>query len=247
MKNKDTWKPSKYVYYKNKLTAARDFSEVKAGSRLVADLTAAFYDTYLPQYAKGKLLDLGCGKVPLFEAYRNYISDNTCVDWGNSPHKNEHLDYECDLTEKLPFNDGEFETIILSDVLEHIPQPEKLWQEMNRILVPTGILILNVPFCYPMHEEPHDYYRYTQYALKRFADVAQFKILVLKPIGGTPEIWADLLAKHLQFVPLIGKTVSVLIQSVTLAFLKTDLGRRISEQTGNKYPLGYFLVAEKLP
>lgn len=245
MQNKDKWKPSKYVYRKGKMGVSRDLNEVKAGSRLVADLIAVLYDTYIPQYAKGKLIDLGCGKVPLFEAYKNYVTENICVDWENTRHKNEYLDYECDLTKQLPFKDEEFETLILSDVLEHIPQPEKLWQEMYRILAPNGKVILNVPFFYPLHEEPHDYYRYTEYALRRFAEQSDFNILLLQPIGGTPVILADLFAKHLQFVPLIGRRLAVVLQCVTSAFIRTALGEKLSEETGKKYPFAYFMVVEK--
>jgi SAM-dependent methyltransferase len=245
MKNKDKWKASKYVYRNGRLASSKNLLEVKAGSRLVADLVAVLYDTYIPQYARGKLIDLGCGKVPLFEAYKNYVTDNICVDWENTAHKNEYLDFECDLTKKTPFQDDEFDTLILSDVLEHIPQPEKLWQEMFRIIAPRGKIILNVPFCYALHEEPHDYYRYTEHALRRFAEQSNFTVLLLKPIGGTPEILADILAKHLQFIPFIGRCLAITIQSVTYSFIKSSVGKRLSEQTGKKYPFGYFLVAEK--
>ncbi len=245
MKNRETWKPSKYVYRKGKLRASGDLAEVHAGSRLAADLIASLYGANLPKYARGRLLDLGCGKAPLFEAYRDYVSDNVCVDWTETRHGNEYLDYECDLTKRLPFGDGEFDTLILSDVLEHIPEPEILWREMHRVLAPGGRVLLNVPFCYPLHEEPHDYYRYTEYSLRRFAGRASFEVLLLRPVGGTPEIVADILAKHLQFLPLIGRGLAVMIQRLASAFVGTAPGRRLSEKTGRKYPLGYFLVAEK--
>lgn len=245
MKNKDKWKASKFVYRKGRLTASRNLQEVNAGSRLVADLIAVLYGTYIPRYAKGKLIDLGCGKVPLFEAYEKYVTESICVDWGNTLHKSEYLDYEWDLTKKMPFKDGEFDTLILSDVLEHMPQPEKLWQEMSRLLAPKGKVILNVPFSYALHEEPHDYYRYTEHALIRFAEQSDFRILVLKPIGGTPEVLADLLAKHLQFVPLIGRSLAIIIQYLTYAFVRTSIGKKLSEQTSKKYPFGYFMVAER--
>ena len=141
MKNQDIWQPSKYVYRKRKLVSSRDRKEVSVGSRLMADLIAGFYDKNLHQYARGKLLDLGCGKVPLFIAYREYVTDNICVDWENTTHKAEYLDFEFDLTKVLPFVDEEFDTIILSDVLEHIPQPEHLWKEMARILSIDGKII----------------------------------------------------------------------------------------------------------
>jgi SAM-dependent methyltransferase len=245
MRNKDKWVPSKFVYREGKLIASRNPEEVAITDRLLADRVAALYDVYIPQYAKGRLIDLGCGNVPLFEVYRSHIENSVCADWGNSFYKNQYLDCECDLTRDLPFGDGEFDTIILSDVLEHIPQPEKVWQEMSRILAPGGIVILNVPFYFRLHEVPYDFYRYTEYALRRFAELTGFKVLLLRPVGGTPEILADLLARHVQFVPWFGKNLVIAIQSITAAFVKSALGRRISEKTGQMFPLGYFLVAEK--
>ena len=246
MRNKDAWKPSKYVYKKGRLIASRDRSEVGVGSRFAADLIAGLYGAYLPRYAQGRLIDLGCGKVPLYEAYRDSVTDTICVDWSFSPHRNEYSDYECDLTQTLPFRDGEFDTLILSDVLEHIPEPAKLWQEMHRIAAPQGKVIMNVPFYYPLHEEPYDYYRYSEHALRRFAQLAEFRILFLKPLGGSPEIITDMFAKHLPFIPLVGPGLSLAVQCLAGACLKTGIGRRLSEQTSRKLPFGYFLVAEKL-
>ena len=246
MKNKEKWVPSKYIYRKGKLVGSRNPKELGIASRLAGDIVASLYDTYIPKYVKGKLIDLGCGKVPLFEAYRNYIRDSVCVDWKSSLNKNEYLDYECDLTQKLPFNNSEFDTIILSDVLEHISQPEKLWQEITRVLVPHGKVIMSTPFYYGLHEGPYDYYRYTEYAIRRFADLAGFKILILKPLGGMPEILADILAKNFISVPLIGKNIAVVLQYITYIFIRTAVGKKISERTSRTFPLGYFLVAEKI-
>lgn len=81
MKNKDLWKPSKFVYKRGNLIASRDPNEVGIGSRLISDIIAAIYNKNLKLHAKGKLLDLGCGKVPLYNSYKDYISDNICVDW----------------------------------------------------------------------------------------------------------------------------------------------------------------------
>jgi SAM-dependent methyltransferase len=245
MKNRNIWKPSKYVYRNGKLVASRDQKEVSVSSRLAADLVAGYYDKNLRQYAKGKLLDLGCGNVPLYSAYRDYVMDNICVDWGNTPHKTDHLDFECDLTKDLPFQNEEFNTIILSDVLEHVPEPEHLWKEMSRVLSVDGIILMNVPFFYRLHEQPYDFYRFTEFALQRFVDGSGLKLIQLESIGGTPEIMADILAKHIQYIPLVGQGLANAIQYITGHFVKTSLGERISENTGRGFPFGYFLIAEK--
>jgi hypothetical protein len=117
---------------------------------------------------------------------------------------------------------------------------------MSRILAAGGKLVLNVPFYYWLHETPHDYYRYTEYCLRRSAQIHGFSVLILEPMGGVPEILADIVAKNLRPVPGIGKQVAIAIQYVAALFLKTGVGRKISKATRGTFPLGYFLVAEKV-
>lgn len=245
MKNRDKWQPSKYIYKNGKLRASRDPKEVGIGSRLIADLIADVYNNTLAQHTKGKLLDLGCGKVPLFIAYKDYVTDNICVDWENTHHKNEYLDFECDLTKILPFEDEEFDTVILSDVLEHISQPEHLWQEISRILAIGGKIVMNIPFYYKIHEQPHDYYRYTEFALRRFVENSGLRLLQLNSIGGAPEIMTDIFAKNVLRVPKIGHSLAIFAQWLTLSFIRTKFGKKVSEATKNEFPFIYFLIAEK--
>jgi SAM-dependent methyltransferase len=246
VRNSDKWKPTKYVYKNGSLVASRDRNEVGVGSRLIADLVAGFYDRNLRLHASGRLLDLGCGYVPLLLAYKTCVTDVTCVDWGNSLHKNEYLDAECDLTGDLPFKDREFDTIILSDVLEHIPEPAGLWAEMSRVLAPGGKILMNVPFYYWIHESPHDYYRYTEFSLQRFVERSGCKLTYLSSIGGVPEILTDILSKTVMLSPSFGHALSASIQYMAAGFLKTRLGRKFSTRTRDQFPFGYFLVAEKL-
>ena len=246
MKNADQWLPSKYVYRRGKLVASRDPNEVAVSTRLIADLVARLYDQHIQDHCTGKLIDLGCGKVPLFQTYRHLVESCTCVDWPNTPHKNDFVDHECDLTRPLPFADGEFRTIILSDVLEHVPTPELLWHEMSRILAGGGKILMNVPFYYWLHEQPHDYYRYTEHALRRFAELAGLKVLVLETLGGSAEVLADLLAKHFMVIPAVGKPLAISVQAVARFFSATTLGKRLAKESGKRFPLGYFMVAEKI-
>jgi SAM-dependent methyltransferase len=245
MKAKESWEPSKYIYKNNKLIASRDRKQVGPGTRLIADLVAQIYDENLQKYAKGKLLDLGCGTVPFYIAYKNYVTENVCVDWENTLHHNVYLDYECDLTQRLPFADGEFDTIILSDVLEHIPEPALLWDEISRILAADGKLLMNVPFFYWLHEQPHDYYRYTEYALRRFVVNADLNLVHLEVIGGVPEIVTDIWAKNVLRIPFLGVPLAILAQWFTAFFIKTRLGAEVSKRTAKNFPFGYFLVVEK--
>jgi SAM-dependent methyltransferase len=245
MRNKEIWKPTKFIYKNKRLIASRNTKDVNISSVLMVDLIAEFYDSQIKIYAQGRLLDLGCGKVPLYEVYKDYVSENVCIDWGQTLHKNPYLDFESDLNKPLPFNDNEFDTIILSDVLEHLRNPELLWSEMYRVLKGGGRLIMNVPFYYWLHEEPYDYFRYTKYALKAMAEDVGFSIVLLKSIGGVPEILADLTAKNVIKIPVIGSTIAMFIQFLIKNFVRTKIGKKVSTNTGKKFPLGYCMIVEK--
>lgn len=245
MKNTEQWKPSKFIYKNGKLRASRNSKEVSVPSRLVADIVASHYDKYLKHHVKGRLVDLGSGKVPLYLSYKNYASDLICVDWESSFHKNPYLDHTCNLNEPLPFKSEEFNTIILSDVLEHVAKPELLWREMYRILGEGGKVILNVPFFYKVHEVPHDYFRYTRYALQKFADDLGFKTIVLEETGGVPEILTDITSKIAFHIPLIGKSLAIFFQSMCTILMRTRIGKKMSSKTSLHFPLGYFMVIEK--
>lgn len=243
MRNVESWHPTKYVSRNGRLRATTNTGELGAGSRLVADLVAGAYEGALKAHATGRLLDVGCGKVPFYAAYRPFVSDVVCIDWANSPHGVSFLDKECDLTGNIPYADGSFDTILLSDVLEHLPEPMNIWREMNRLLKPGGKLLLNVPFYYQVHEAPHDYYRYTEFALQRFAGQTGFKIEKLVPIGGAMEVLADLTGKLLAGAKL--KPLAIAVQSLARWFLGTRVGSGLSKRTGDRFPLGYFMIAIK--
>jgi SAM-dependent methyltransferase len=246
MRNAETWAPSKFVLERGRLRASNNPKEISLGSRLFGDLVANCYHAHVKSHCRGRLLDLGCGKVPFYALYREYVSETLCVDWGNSLHGGDYLDAECDLTKDLPFADASFDTILLSDVLEHIPTPGRLWREMGRLLKPGGKLLLSVPFYYCLHEDPYDYYRYTKYALQRFAEATGFEIILIKELGGAPEIVVDIVSKSiLRFGP-IGKWTAVALQALCRKLITSPLGAKISERTAGQFPFGYFMIARRL-
>jgi SAM-dependent methyltransferase len=245
MRNAARWSPTKFNIHGGRLRASRDPRQVGPGSQLMANLVASAYAERLPRHAVGRLIDLGCGKAPLYGTYKDHVDSVTCVDWGDSYHESLHLDHECDLSCSLPFADRSFDTVVLSDVLEHVPDPAMLWREMARILEPGGKLLMNVPFFYWIHEKPHDYYRYTEFALRRFASEAGFEILELEPIGGAPEVLADIHGKHLQSLPVVGSPLARLIQGFTGWFVRGGPGRRLSRRTAALFPFGYVMVAQQ--
>jgi SAM-dependent methyltransferase len=152
-----------------------------------------------------------------------------------------HIDVAADLANPLPFGEDTFDTVLATDILEHVPRPEALMNEIARVLRTDGYLVLSVPFFYWIHEEPHDYYRFTEFALRRFCTEAGLAPTAIDQYGGAPEIVLDIILKHLaHLAPVCGPLCS----SLALRVSRFRLTRRISNWVTN-FPLGYCLVARK--
>lgn len=242
MKNKELWKPTKFVLTPKGLRATRDNEYAGSGQSIfIGDILAKYYEKMIRAHAKGSLLDLGCGNVPLFGVYSGNVNEITCVDWPNSYSKSPHIDLECDLNDILPLPNESFDTILITDVLEHIYNPHILWSEMSRILKPNGKILMGIPFLFNLHEEPYDYFRYSEFAIKMFCDKNSLQILSIVSIGGTPEVIINLIAKHLGF----SRTLSYVTRVVGKTIMSLQICKSISLKTQRKFPLGYCVVAQK--
>jgi SAM-dependent methyltransferase len=105
------------------------------------------------------------------------------------------MDQACDLNERMPFEDRSFDTIISSDVLEHLWNPVEVMKDLARVLRPGGKVILNTPFNYWVHEAPHDYFRWTRFAIEGLATRAGLQVVERIPCGGSKEVLADIALK----------------------------------------------------
>jgi SAM-dependent methyltransferase len=131
-------------------------------------------DVFLKFHATAdKILNVGAGRDIEGGNYINLFPNQISVDID----ENRKPDVIGDIR-NLPFADGEFGTVLCTEVLEHVPEPEKAVRELYRVTKKGGKLILTTRFVYPIHDAPHDYYRYTKYNLARlFADWTEVDII----------------------------------------------------------------------
>lgn len=238
VRDEQSWTPTRFVRSRRGYRASR---QVPPGSRFMANTVIRSYVPLLEEHARGKLLDLGCGLVPYHAIYRKKITSSVCVDWPSTHHENPHVDVHADLNAALPFSGASFDTVLLTDVLEHIARPEPLMRECARVLRPGGKVVVTVPFFYWLHEEPHDYYRYTEHALRRFCREAGLDVVSLEPTGGLPEICMDLVVKNVAFSKLLTRALAAWFGF----WSRRWPARAISRKTQRVFPLGYCLVARK--
>ncbi len=144
----------------------------------------------------GKLLDIGCGKMP----YKSYILENSKVSSYVGLDIESAKAYDAlikpDITwdgVKMPFDNDSFNCAFGTEVLEHCPDPEMVLKEVYRVLKPGGLFFFTVPFLWPLHEVPHDEYRYTPFSIKRHLNKAGFNDVTLKATGGWHASMAQML------------------------------------------------------
>lgn len=130
----------------------------------------------------GELLDVGCGSQP-YASYFTHVTRKRACDFNA---KRGAVDFECP-ADRIPLPDESLDSILCTEVLEHVPDPLAVWREFHRLLRPGGKVLLTTPMCWPGHEEPYDFYRFPEFGLRRLANESGFEVLRLVPRGGA---WA---------------------------------------------------------
>ncbi len=195
----------------------------------------------------GEVLDVGGGGSP----YKEYFPNLKSLDV--NPQK--EADVVCDAEDMKEIADETFDLVLCTSVLEHTRRPWRVVTEIKRVLRGGGVAIVSVPFLYPLHETPEDYYRFSKYWLKdQFMDL---DILVLEPTGGILNAFANLyqrLAFQAEFpmgTSLILKPFFLITAQVmdTLDFLSdyiVQYGDARKEKKEDQIMCsGYILVARK--
>jgi SAM-dependent methyltransferase len=84
--------------------------------------------------------------------------------------------------ERLSFADRSVGTVIMCELLPHLPHPDRAITEAWRVLREDGLLVVSVPFDYRLNGFPSDYWRFTTAGLcTLFADFPHTSVFALGP------------------------------------------------------------------
>lgn len=170
----------------------------------------------LPLFS-GTLLDVGCGQMPYREhilARNPKISRYVGLDFATGKYAERR---QPDLTwdgRSIPLPDGSADCALATEVLEHCPEPLPVLKEIRRVLAPGGRLFFTTPFLWPIHDAPHDHYRYTPYALQRLLAEAGFEDVNVEALGGWNASLAQMIGLWLRRAPMPSETRQQLSQDL---------------------------------
>ena len=160
--------------------------------------------------------------------FSHCVDEHIGVDHVDTVHDKSNIDHFSTAYD-LPFNDESLDSVICTQVLEHLEEPQKALSESCRVLHPGGVAIYSVPFLWQVHEHPRDFYRYTPFCLEYIFKKAGFKNIEIKVIGGASMTMACFLSYRiascnrslLRYIP-ITPAFSVCVQMLGLLFDKIN-------------------------
>ena len=152
---------------------------------------------------RGIWLDLGCGARPyesLF-AVERYVGLDVAVS-GHPPEGKRH-DLLFDGA-NIPVRAASVDGVLCTQVLEHTAQPAALLAEIQRVLKPGGALVMTAPFVWEEHEQPYDFFRYTEFGLRRLLEAQGLTVKTMLKTSGTLEQAASIYAVENLRLPVRG-------------------------------------------
>lgn len=194
-------------------------------------------------YATGSVLDAGAGSMP----YRSLI-----LQTADTYHSLDIDDLEGavivgDVMSMSEVPSERYDVVLSSEVLEHVPRPQRAIHEMARVLKPGGYLILSTPHLSRIHEAPNDFYRFTPFALSDLVISAGLNVKELTPVGSVFSLIGHQISSVV-VVPLWGVPILKWVVFSIGALLITFPAHLIDKLPALRelLPLNLVMIAQKL-
>jgi SAM-dependent methyltransferase len=202
--------------------------------------------------ASGKMLDVGCATKPYAALFADRVETHFGVDVPFTYHSKGTIDAFAP-SHALPFRNGSFDFVLCTEVLEHVPDPEKSWAEIARVLKPGGVALVTTPFIYRLHEMPYDFWRITPPAHRMMVERAGLAVDEIACRGGYIAVLVDTLLKGLIYLTRgirrvlrrpqrpgpVTRAVFAMIQWPLAAVLSNE------RMKSDEYTIGFVVVAKK--
>jgi SAM-dependent methyltransferase len=139
-----------------------------------------------------RVLDVGAGPARYRELFAHcaYLTQDFCQYEGTKDGllkeewEYKAIDYVSDIT-AIPAEDGSFDAVLCTEVLEHVAEPIAALREMGRILKAGGTLLLTAPFTSGMHQQPYHFYSgFSPHFYRRVLPECGLEVIGIEPNGG---------------------------------------------------------------
>jgi SAM-dependent methyltransferase len=150
----------------------RTLKELMRGRSRTPQNTDRFIKSISPKAERPRVLVIG-GGVPgrgTEALYSHPQIDLVCTDIYVTPDTVALADGHA-----LPFKSESFDGVWIQAVLEHVLEPQRVVDEIHRVLKPEGIVYAQTPFMAQVHEAAYDFTRFTvsghRWLFRRFSEI----------------------------------------------------------------------------
>jgi SAM-dependent methyltransferase len=153
-----------------------------------------------------RVLDIGCGAKPYLPWIAPYAREYIGIDAAPGPYVDQVVQGE-----KLPFEDGGFDLVLCTQVLEHVEDPAAVLSEIHRVLRPGGAALISTHGVFLFHPDPieagADYWRWTHAGLRKAtSEAGDWREIEVRSNG---EVIACLAYIAAQFVDELGHRLRI--------------------------------------
>ena len=196
-------------------------------------------------HIKGEVLDVGAGERKRYAEFFGQAKKYLTMDI--NPENNPDI---VGRAEKIPLGDDSVDSIVCTQVLGDVFKLGRAIKEFSRVLRRNGILLLTESLAGEMHDEPHDYWRFTKFSLKKLLERNNFKIIAVDQRGGFFSTVAQIKIRylldrwHLYDHKIIGRIFNYFFLFYGRGMIMLD--GLDSSRANRKHALGWCVVAKKL-
>ncbi len=146
---------------------------------------------------------------------------------------------------------GGFDLLVLTEVLEHVPGWEQTFRNLALLLKTGGHCIVTTPFFYMLHEEPYDFWRPTDHALRYFAEKNGLEVVFSRRNGdgwdvlGTMVCSTSVCRRKKSFSAYLAMVPVWCIHKLLKMFFKSRILQGLVDFQ-MRYYLGNFFVLKKI-
>ena len=139
----------------------------------------------------GSVMDVGCGEQP----FRSRIeaAGRTYVGMDVAQNASQTVSVFGDL-ESVDARATAYPFVLCTEVLEHVADIDLSFRGLRRLTMAGGLVMITVPFLFPVHMAPYDFRRLTEYGIARLAADHGFAVVSSERLGSATDALATLVS-----------------------------------------------------
>ena len=194
-------------------------------------------------YITGKTLDVGAGS---FDRYGEFFKADQYTRMEIAA--GEGIDVVGSAYD-IPFPNESFDSLVSTQVFEHLARPHDAAKELFRVLKSGGYVVVTVPQTSELHEIPYDFYRYTNFGLEALFTDTGFEIVETLQRGGYHAMIAQVRIRYmigryaLYKRPRVGWVVGKFISLYGRYMMWRDT--KDTSEESRKHTIGWCIVLRK--